>query len=123
VQRHVDQPPLSLLRAEGPKRLFDAAGLGVINQRQSGCIATLYARKFLCRDRGALDRPAEPADDDENVDHKILLTLEVLLADGKMRPCREKEERERFSPGLPACDAQKRLRSGCFLHNLKPPGV
>jgi hypothetical protein len=100
VQRHVDQPPLSLLRAEGPKRLFDATGLGVINQRQSGCIATLCARKFLCRYRGALDGPAEPADDDENVGHNMFLTLEVLL-DGKMRRCREKEERDAFLHGPP----------------------
>jgi hypothetical protein len=59
----------SLLYAEGPKRFFDAAGLGVLNQCQPGCFASLRARKFLCRYRCALNGPAEPANDNQNVDH------------------------------------------------------
>jgi hypothetical protein len=44
----IDQSPRSLLHAEAAKRLFGTTGLSVINERQSGCAATLCARKFLC---------------------------------------------------------------------------
>jgi hypothetical protein len=37
----------SLLHAEGPKRLFNAAGLGVLDQCQPCCLATLRARELV----------------------------------------------------------------------------
>ena len=55
--------PLSLLHAEGPKRLVNATGLSVLNECQPGRFATLCARKFLGRYHGAIGN-AEPADDD-----------------------------------------------------------
>ena len=64
----------SFFLAEAPKRLFGPTGLSVINERQAGRIATLCARKFLGRYRGTLDGPAEPANDDQDVGHSILLT-------------------------------------------------
>jgi hypothetical protein len=53
----------SLLHAEGSKRFVRAPGLGVLNQRQPGCFATLGVRKFLGRYHGAIGN-AEPAEDD-----------------------------------------------------------
>jgi len=45
--------------------IFKPAGLGVLNQRKPGCLAALYARKFLGRHGGAIYGPAEPANDDQ----------------------------------------------------------
>ena len=80
---HTGQPvwPASLLHADGPERLVKATGARVLDQFLPGCptlllsffFATLRARKFLCRYHGAIDSP-EPAHDDQNMGHNILLT-------------------------------------------------
>jgi hypothetical protein len=56
----------SLLHAERPERLVNAAGLGAVDQRQPGCFATLCLGKFLGCYHSAIG-DAEPADDDQNV--------------------------------------------------------
>src|SRR5271165_6545766 len=66
--------PTSLLHAEGPERLVKTTGLGVLDQCLPGRFATLCAGKFLCRYHGAIDSP-EPAHDDQNMGHHILLTV------------------------------------------------
>ena len=71
---------LLLLCADRPKRLFDAAGFGILHQRHPGCFATLRARKLLHRYHGALDRSAKKADDDQNMDHDVFSIVECGAA-------------------------------------------
>ena len=87
------RPPLLLLRADRPKRLFNTAGFRILQQRRPGCFATLRARKLLRRYHGALDSSAKKANDDQNMDHNCspLSNAARLVADaGKVparRPC------------------------------------
>jgi hypothetical protein len=71
---------LLLLCADRPKRLFDAAGFGILHQRHPGCFATLRARELLHRNHGALDSSAKKADDDQNMDHDVFSVVECGAA-------------------------------------------
>ena len=63
---------VSLLQADCPERVLKPAGLGILDQRKPGCLAALYARKFLGRHGGAIYGPAEPANDDQDIAHNNL---------------------------------------------------
>ena len=63
---------VSLLQADRPQRVLKPAGLGILNQRKPGCLAAFCTGKFLGRYGGAIDGPAEPADDDQDIAHNNL---------------------------------------------------
>ena len=68
----IPRSSISLLQADGPERILEPASLGVLNQRKPGCLATLCTREFLGRYGGAIYRPTEPADDNQDIAHTNL---------------------------------------------------
>ena len=60
------------MQADCPERVLKPAGLGILDQRKPGCLAALYACKFLGRHGGAIYGSAKPANDDQDIAHNNL---------------------------------------------------